>query len=537
MTTLAMPAIDQRQVARPKTQRRRTGNLWPNSSAATLLALQRSAGNAAVARQLGGRGTAKSHRDVLELQRCGPTPCDCSEEEQAHYAAEHPDEQPTVEGAKSSDAEEASVQPEDASVQRCGTEEDAAESVPLQRLAKAPVHVPVQRATAGDVPELKFEPAINKPPCACIAFIHNDERKARATARLLHTNCRYNLVTVQDPEARKARGISVPKQGDQDPNSLFPADIIESCMSDEAACRRFLIDKRGSTKKEEILGFAQRQYFLAIKDCSNNFTLPVVGLHNNALDDTAAYRAKKDRKGVGDLKLDVDKREKATGADVLDTMRKLIKDKFGAAGERETLDTPKTTNIYRWCKSNDIERCHVGDPDHPDNVTWVTNPEDFDTLKKTNVNVVFESQKPKPADSESSGDLSTMFVLLALRLADQWEQQLRIFGTAAQARMLDEISSRIRELTGGEPKDAAAMAKQNKVMLDAFVKMTQLGEEIRKLRFINIETEGKGWGKESERVANYRAIVSVLTSLGIHCCDVAGKGDTGVEAGLKGKDT
>ena len=277
--------------------------------------------------------------------------------------------------------------------------------------------MPVQRATGGDVPELKFEPAINKPPCACIAFIHNDERKARTTARLLHTNCRYNLITVQDPDARKARNISVPKHGEQDPNSLFPADIIESCMSDEAACRRFLVDKRGSTKKEEILGFAQRQYFLAIKDCSNSFALPVVGLHNNALGDTATYRAKKDGKGVADLKLDVDKREKATGADVLDTMRKLIKDKFGAAGKLETLDTDKTTNIYRWCKSDDIERCHVGDPDHPDNVTWVTNPEDFERLKKTNVNVVFELQKPKPAGSESSGDLSTMFVLLALRLA------------------------------------------------------------------------------------------------------------------------
>ena len=33
------------------------------------------------------------------------------------------------------------------------------------------------------------------------------------------------------------------------------------------------------------------------------------------------------------------------------------------------------------------------------------------------------------------------------------------------------------------------------------------------------------------------AIVSVLTDLGIHCCDVAGKGDPGVQAGLKGEDT
>ena len=103
--------------------------------------------------------------------------------------------------------------------------------------------------------------------------------------------------------------------------------------------------------------------------------------------------------------------------------------------------------------------------------------------------------------------------------------------------MLDELSGLIRELTGGEPDDATAKAKQNKMLLDAFAKMTRLGEEIKKLRFVNIETEGKGWGKESERVANYQAIVSILTNLGIHCCDVAGKGDAGVKAGLKGKDT
>ena len=167
----------------------------------------------------------------------------------------------------------------------------------------------------------------------------------------------------------------------------------------------------------------------------------------------------------------------------------------------------------------------------------MTNPEDFERLKKTAVNVVFESQKPKAADSESSGDLSTMFVLLALRLASQWEQQARIAGNAAQARALEELNDLLGPLTGGEPTDPAAKAQQEKAIFDAFKKMVQLGEELKNLRFVNIETEGKGWGKESERVANYRAIAAVLKNLGIHCCDVAGKGDTGVEAGLKGKDS
>jgi hypothetical protein len=392
--------------------------------------------------------------------------------------------------------------------------------------------------TAGDVPRLEFEPAVNQPPCACVVFVHNEERKARKTARMLHTNCRYNLAMVQDPETLKARRIQVPKHGETDPNSLFPADVINACMDDDKACRDFLADKKGSTKPDEILAFAQRQYFLAVKDCSNDFKLPVVSLHNNALTDTATYRANMGKKGVADLKLDVDKGAKTTGADVLGTMRKLIKEKFGAVGEKETLDTPNTTNIYRWCTSNDIERCHIGDPEHPDNVVWVTNPDDFDRLKTRNVNVVFESQKPKPPTSESAGDLSTMFVLLALRLVDQWSKQAGIAKGIVKEEMLDAVSNTLRPflLLGPKPEDPDAQARKDQALFAAFAAMVRLLDEIGDLRFANIETEGKDWGKESERVANYRAIVSVLAALGIHCCDVEGKGDAAVEAGLTGDD-
>ncbi|MBC8030165.1 MAG: DUF4157 domain-containing protein [Pyrinomonadaceae bacterium] len=392
--------------------------------------------------------------------------------------------------------------------------------------------------TAVDVPQLTFEPAVNKPPCACVVFLHNDERKARKTARLLHTNCRYNLAMVQDPDALKARGIQVPKHGEQDPNSLFPVEVVNACMDDDKACRDFVTDKGASTKPGEILGSAQRQYFLAIKDCSNDFKLPVVGLHNNVLSDTASYRAKMGSKGVADLNLDVDKSSKKTGADVLDTIRRLIDEKFGPAGVKQTLDTPKMTNIFRWCMSGDIERCHPGDPEHPDNVVWVTNPFDFDRLKTTKTNVVFESQKPKPSTSESADDLSSMFVLLALRLADQVGQQAKIAKDIIAEKIMDAASDTLRQFLLLEPKpeDAAAKAKKDKALLDALKAIVQLGDKFENLRFANIETEGKEWGKESERVANYRAIVSVLIALGIHCCDVAGKGDAGVEAGLKGGD-
>ena len=57
---------------------------------AAVLALQRSAGNAAVAHYLGQRPGGHSNRPAqVAVQRCGPTACDCSAEERADYAAEH----------------------------------------------------------------------------------------------------------------------------------------------------------------------------------------------------------------------------------------------------------------------------------------------------------------------------------------------------------------------------------------------------------------------------------------------------------------
>ena len=382
-------------------------------------------------------------------------------------------------------------------------------------------------AKASDTPKLAFEPAVNKPPCACVVFVHNEERKARKTARLMHTNCRYNLAMVEDPAALGARNIRVPKHGEKDPNSLFPAEIMNACLDNEQACRDYLGDKKDSTKPDEILGFAQRQYFLAIRDCSDGFKLPVVALHNNALGDTATYRRKMAAKGVDDLALDVEKSSTATGADVLSTMRKKIKEKFGARGVEQTLNTEKTTNIFRWCQSDDIERCHVGDPQHPDNVTWVTNLHDFELLAKTPVNVVLESLKPKPPKSESAGDLSTMYVLMLLRNLEAWTQNAEV----VKEGVLDEITNKIGELllTPERPIDSDKIEQ-------ALAAMVQLANQAKGLRFANIETAGKDWDTEADRVANFRAIVSVLTGLGLHCCDVSGKGDAAVEAGLKGDD-
>jgi len=53
-----------------------------------VLALQRSAGNSAVSRRFGPEPKAAPQAKDAVVQRCGPTPCDCSAEERAEYESE-----------------------------------------------------------------------------------------------------------------------------------------------------------------------------------------------------------------------------------------------------------------------------------------------------------------------------------------------------------------------------------------------------------------------------------------------------------------
>jgi len=64
-----------------------------SNSVASLLGLQRLAGNDAVTQYLAGRRSAAPGIAFPVVQRCGPTPCNCSGEERADYAAGHPNEQ------------------------------------------------------------------------------------------------------------------------------------------------------------------------------------------------------------------------------------------------------------------------------------------------------------------------------------------------------------------------------------------------------------------------------------------------------------
>lgn len=61
--------------------------------------------------------------------------------------------------------------------------------------------------TAASAPKLDFKPSVNGPPCACLVFIHNDERNARLTAELMHQHCAYNLAIIApDAKSRRIKG-------------------------------------------------------------------------------------------------------------------------------------------------------------------------------------------------------------------------------------------------------------------------------------------------------------------------------------------
>lgn len=85
-------------VAAHPVQRRADGSAGVGGLSDALLGLQRSVGNAAVAGRLGGpHHQPTSAGPMAFVQRCGPTPCNCSAEERSDYADKHPDEPATPE--------------------------------------------------------------------------------------------------------------------------------------------------------------------------------------------------------------------------------------------------------------------------------------------------------------------------------------------------------------------------------------------------------------------------------------------------------
>jgi len=361
-----------------------------------------------------------------------------------------------------------------------------------------------KKQTAKDNPQFQVSKSKQGSPCACIVFVHNNERNSRLTATLMHDHCQYNLAVVA-PDS-KSRRVNLANGKNVDPNELFPPEIVKLCSADLKSCEDFLVNKSDSSDSAEIEKRAQIQFLFAIMQCSNDYGLPVIALHNNAVNDTATFRSKKDKAGVEDLKFDVDKTD-SEGANQLKKLRELLKKKIGKGAASGLLDTEGTTNIFRWCQSNDLSKCHIGDPDHPDNVVWVTNSADFKRLSTEPVNVALQSSAVSGGESDT--DLSTLFVVLH-----------QILGIEVEA-----LTKRLIESAGEH-----WLSK-----LWTQMKLAAIAEAQEGIRYINIETPGHALSPQadSERFRNYRMIVSTLKALGLHCCPDPLADEQKIESRLK----
>lgn len=356
-------------------------------------------------------------------------------------------------------------------------------------------------AAAAKFSHLEVRPSVKPDPCACLVFMHNEERNARKTAELMHANCAYNLAIVS-PDRPGDREIVIGKgPATIDPNELFPPSVAEACRKDPAACADDVKKNAGAP----TLASTQKQFFLAIDQCSNGFTLPVVALHNNSIDDTTQLRARKDKiKDPFDgVPTDIDKTAKpADGTKPADPVKALKaalkKQKFDTG---PLIDTKGKTNIFRWCAAGDISRCHIGDPHHPDNVVWVTNQKDFDRMKTQPINVAMQGAAAKGGESET--DLSTLFLTVAgLIGGEAW----------------DRVGAIWHDLDVGE----AGLSGSWEALGKMWDELAAGSEAMGKVRYINIETPAtrpdKSITPEQHRVDQYRAVVATLKAAGLHCC-------------------
>jgi hypothetical protein len=420
-----------------------------------------------------------------------------------------------------------------------------------------PATAKAKPGTAASAPKLDLSPSKNGDACACLVVVHNDERNARKTAELMHEHCAYNL-TLVSPDTGD-RLIKIPGQaGMVDPNSLFPPDIAKECMDDEKSCRDFLTTKATSKTQTEIDKFVKVQFFLTISDCSKSFSIPVVGLHNNDIEDTKEYLKQKDAKGVDDLKRDIDKTQqtdsekeagKEAGTEQGQKLKDDLKKKFNKGIKDSLTERKGKTNIFRWCVSPDLAKCHIGDPHHPDNVIWVTNEKDYDSLSRKDVNVVLQADLAKTKGSESEGDLSTLFLVLKGLIGDRFEQVIIKLWQDIDVdfKEIDQLLDALDKLEkSGELTIYEEILKGYEIfkeLLDIVILLIEvLAEQARKttalnkLRYLNIEGPGKALKDQSdaERIRNYEAIVETLKAVDLHCCgEDPASAESKIKEGLK----
>lgn len=394
--------------------------------------------------------------------------------------------------------------------------------------------------TAKDAAALTLNPSKNGSPCACLLVVHNNERNARLTAEKMHENCSYNLAMVE-PDTSK-RCVKLPSHAakdDFDPNEFFDPDIVKQCVNDEGACKDHLKNKADSTDPDEIDRFIQINYFMTVKECSNSFSLPVIALHNNAVNDTKGYRDTKAGKKVEDLKMDIEKgpvtgdKKKDEAADelTLKPLKDMLVSKFDANVKKKLTEETGKTNIFRWCASEELSACHIGDPDRPDNVTWVTNREDFDKLKVKNVNVALQND-PARLKAESMTDLSTLFLTLKTVMGDKLNPEFAklasealTLGTALRDKLFEKIIASFGNDIGAMITIDAALIVIEQNFTAKKAQVAAVRSELDKynnLHFINIEGPGYSLRERSnaERIESYDIIVETLKTIGLHCCGV-----------------
>ncbi|MDC8016076.1 DUF4157 domain-containing protein [Tahibacter soli] len=392
---------------------------------------------------------------------------------------------------------------------------------------RAPAPKPAA-GTAKDAPKLDVLASKNKAPCACLVFIHHSERNARLIAKSMYESCDYNLAIV---EPAGDRDINLPGHGLIDPNELFPRHVAEACWNDDKPCTDFMKANEGKTAAADVKAYAERQFFLAIKSCSKGFTLPVVGLHNNTIADTADYR-KQVKEGKADLpKIEgktFDKSLKRGDKAPADTLP--FDDFTDWMKTRSGVLKPKKTNIFIWCNANDNTKCQIGDPTHPDNVVWVTNEADFEKLRGKKANVALQTKvDPK---GNSSTDLSSLFVFLG-EIVGAHHDALKKQYEALEAADAKVVADALNWMFGGPQPDATGLGREAELMYALFVFLT-LGsrtkpddkvrkDQLEKLRFVNIEaphsSDEAGVGEADFRVRSLDRVRSTLAALGLDCCD------------------
>jgi len=430
------------------------------------------------------------------------------------------------------------------------TQQNAADPM----IQRAPKTGPASRNPKLDVKKAAPD---KQPPCACLVSIHRDEVNARRAAEALHAQCHYNLAFI----AGSGRNIDVLNVGSRDPNELFPRHIFRECVDDDAPCRSFLDSEANQKSKDPAVSaeLVQRQFFLAVKECSEGFSLPIVSLHTNVVTDTAKFRSelpskKKDEvaKIEGRTFVDEappagqplppntllyselekwlsrnfpsvvnDRSEKAKSEKRRPTWKKKIESPSGG------LLAGGMTNIFKWCQTHDNSQCFIGDPSRPDNVVWVTRQQDFDKLVGTKANVALQT-RVTPGESET--DLSSMFV--GDLMNDAWDRLKRtpvptrgvVAGVARDVAnvmnyptahslgpVLENLQEYVRRYDEAVDKEKTTVAKRQGI------------------QFVNVETPQKT-KSPAERLAGYRDVRSILQPLGLHCCDAAE--DSAVEAKL-----